>query len=569
MPAQVSAFRTPIGPRGVVLSAAGLTAAFLANPVCATAAPGPSAAPVAAVAAATPTCTRIEPATLTAEVTQPQTIWDNVGVTFSGTLHDPVPAGACVVIPATPTLPLRTFGAYPAADPEGARVGTMHVDPTGITFTFDDHYVKGRTNVSFQGRVLAGIRADTTTTINPFTLNWAVPGISRPIVVNAPGCPTCSSLPPGGSKYADVIDAKREVHSGITLGVKDWDRIPATGDDGIVDITMRDALGAGQVCRSATWHDLTHQRTTSVPCDPLSITFKATRGHAYLLTIVASITDATLPSYADTGTISVDGLTILKTTVNAAWHNGSAHGQGTTAVTPTATPTPSPTTTSPTPTASRPTSSPTPSSATPTPTPSPAPSSTTTAPTSNPAPSPVVPTLSQIVVPPFTSTTGTSTPTPATSTPTTPTPTTTPTRAPAPTFIPSTPTVQFPHFVPTVRRVFQVDRLTPRTTAQAHLVARLDDDRLLRYREDRGLWRVSRHQFVTLNVPVNASPNWIITQLNAHTKPAVGDVRRTGKLASALAGHTYVLAWELAKGATVRHPWGPNKDTAQRFFARS
>ena len=56
-----------------------------------------------------------------------------------------------------------------------------------------------------------------------------------------------------------------------------------------------------------------------------------------------------------------------------------------------------------------------------------------------------------------------------------------------------------------VQRTFQVDRYMPKTAAQARVVARLDDDGVLRYREDRALWGANNWQFVTVRVPADAS----------------------------------------------------------------
>lgn len=128
--------------------------------------------------------------------------------------------------------------------------------------------------------------------------------------------------------------------------------------------------------------------------------------------------------------------------------------------------------------------------------------------------------------------------------------------------------IEFPRAVATVQRTFQVDRLTPRTAAQAALVARLDDDRLLRYREDKPLWRVSRYQMITLAVPTNASTAWLIRALNARTTPAIGDLVTTRQLPTAKRGRSYLLAWELGKGATIRSPWGARNAVPQRFVGR-
>ncbi len=122
---------------------------------------------------------------------------------------------------------------------------------------------------------------------------------------------------------------------------------------------------------------------------------------------------------------------------------------------------------------------------------------------------------------------------------------------------------------PTVRRTYQVDRYLPKTAKQARLVARFDDDRLLHYREDRPMWRANRYQFVTIDVPTDATAAWIMQQINARTSRAIGDVRTTAKLPTAVRGRAYVMALELGRGATTAHPWGPKKNVPQRFIARS
>ncbi len=120
-----------------------------------------------------------------------------------------------------------------------------------------------------------------------------------------------------------------------------------------------------------------------------------------------------------------------------------------------------------------------------------------------------------------------------------------------------------------VTRTFQVDRYLPRTAAQARLVARFDDDGVLRYREDRALWGASRHEFVTVRVPVGATKAQVIKAVNAKTSARIGDVRTTAKLATARPGAAYVVAWELGRGATTKAAWGPRTNVAQLFLARA
>lgn len=109
----------------------------------------------------------------------------------------------------------------------------------------------------------------------------------------------------------------------------------------------------------------------------------------------------------------------------------------------------------------------------------------------------------------------------------------------------------------------------PRTAAQARVVARLDDDGLLTYREDRPLWGASRWQFVTVRVPANASDAHVMKAINAQTSARIGDVSTTTRLSRMSAGRHVVIAWELGAGATTTKAWGPRNDVAQVFFARS
>ncbi len=175
--------------------------------------------------------------------------------------------------------------------------------------------------------------------------------------------------------------------------------------------------------------------------------------------------------------------------------------------------------------------------------------------------------------------------TPAPTTPSTPAPTTpAPTRpsTPAPTVPapakPTTPATPAPAnrvVVPakpaakTVTRTFQVDRYTPRTAAQAAVVARLDDDGRLRYREDRALWGASRHQFVRVTVPARATNDQVAAAINRATGRAVGDIATGARLRTAAKGRAYVIAWELGRGATTKAAWGPRTNVAQTFFGRS
>lgn len=121
----------------------------------------------------------------------------------------------------------------------------------------------------------------------------------------------------------------------------------------------------------------------------------------------------------------------------------------------------------------------------------------------------------------------------------------------------------------TVVRTFQVDRYMPVTVRQARVVASLDDDRRLRYREDRALWGASRHQFVSIRVPAKATEAQVISAINARTAARIGDVSTSRPLRTARPGGVYVMAWELAPGANPRLPWGKSLRASQVFVARS
>ena len=54
--------------------------------------------------------------------------------------------------------------------------------------------------------------------------------------------------------------------------------------------------------------------------------------------------------------------------------------------------------------------------------------------------------------------------------------------------------------------------------------ARLDDDGVLRYREDRALWGANNWQFVTVRVPADASKAQVMAVINAKgTAARMGD----------------------------------------------
>lgn len=151
------------------------------------------------------------------------------------------------------------------------------------------------------------------------------------------------------------------------------------------------------------------------------------------------------------------------------------------------------------------------------------------------------------------------TPRPTSPATTVPAPTTRPTTTPTtrPTTRPSVPAVK------AVQRTFQVDRYMPKTAAQARVVARLDDDGVLRYREDRALWGANNWQFVTVRVPADASKAQVMAVINAKTSSRVGDVHTGSRLRSITRGRSVTIAWELGKGARPTSAWGANKSSTR------
>jgi hypothetical protein len=125
-----------------------------------------------------------------------------------------------------------------------------------------------------------------------------------------------------------------------------------------------------------------------------------------------------------------------------------------------------------------------------------------------------------------------------------------------------------------------VDQCKPETAAQAKLLARLDNDDVLRYREDKLLWGHCIYATVKTKVAVGASwaskvkaVNGQIKANNAKVAPTkrIGLVRLGGHLVSSKVGSVYVTAWVLAPGATANAPWGTQPTPAkkaQRFLAR-
>lgn len=117
-------------------------------------------------------------------------------------------------------------------------------------------------------------------------------------------------------------------------------------------------------------------------------------------------------------------------------------------------------------------------------------------------------------------------------------------------------------------RIFQVDRYAPATAEQAQVVSRLDDDGLLKYREDRPLWGHSTYEFIKLRIPRETSTDTVIQELNSATSDRVGDVPESPP-SQFRVGNSYVMAWELGEGATIEHPWGADKTVDQRLLQPS
>lgn len=111
--------------------------------------------------------------------------------------------------------------------------------------------------------------------------------------------------------------------------------------------------------------------------------------------------------------------------------------------------------------------------------------------------------------------------------------------------------------------VFQVDQLRPKTKAQARTLASLDNDNILRYREDKPLWGASKWEFVTIYAKDVKRAGSLAKAIDAKTR-TVGNL--TGRTGTVKVGRTYVQAWKLGKGATTKAAWGPRKNVNQTFY---
>ena len=173
------------------------------------------------------------------------------------------------------------------------------------------------------------------------------------------------------------------------------------------------------------------------------------------------------------------------------------------------------------------------------------PETPTPAPTPTPTPTATVP---PVVTPAPTPTPTATVPPVVTPEPTAePTPTDPPTATPEPTKPPVIAPPQVEPVTPKVSILVQVDQYRPKTAAQARLVRQLDDDGVLKYREDKPLWGANTWKIVTVTVPKGASKVTI-------TEAA----RKASKLSKA-------HVWALGKGATAKAPWGTKHNVNQTF----
>lgn len=120
----------------------------------------------------------------------------------------------------------------------------------------------------------------------------------------------------------------------------------------------------------------------------------------------------------------------------------------------------------------------------------------------------------------------------------------------------------------TLEFTLQVDRYSPKTSRDARIVASLDDDHLLDYREDRPLWGKSQSQFVTVRLKAPVSEERLLKAINRQTRREIGVVQTFARLEKAQKNRSYVVAWLLGPGATTEEPWGKNHDVPQVFVAR-
>ena len=118
------------------------------------------------------------------------------------------------------------------------------------------------------------------------------------------------------------------------------------------------------------------------------------------------------------------------------------------------------------------------------------------------------------------------------------------------------------------------------TRANGALVARLDDDGVLRFREDMGtrctvrnaptcLWYRTTSKVVTVTVTSATTPTaaQVMAAYDAVAPKGIGKVTTTARMRSVTRDTTVV--WVLGQGATAAQPWGAKHTIAQVYLAHS
>lgn len=281
-----------------------------------------------------------------------------VTVTFFGSLPDGHCAGDTITIATPGQLDQPAGTSYALRAPDGSLVATMTTGPGQVVITFTD-YVQTHQDVRFTGWLTSTL-VSTPTPGEPMTLEWSVNGTTITAPLTGLVCTVnCTALPTTASKWAtDTRDG--HVISGLVSAP-----LPADADGRVL---FTDTLGAGQelVCSDITagyftsrGADGSYGTPTPLPvtvdaCDATTLSATVTGapvGAVVALFVTARITDPTLASYADAGTVTVMGATTpvqAQTRVYAGGGDGSG-SLPTTTPTPT-TPTPTETTANPTPT---------------------------------------------------------------------------------------------------------------------------------------------------------------------------------------------------------------------------
>lgn len=138
----------------------------------------------------------------------------------------------------------------------------------------------------------------------------------------------------------------------------------------------------------------------------------------------------------------------------------------------------------------------------------------------------------------------------------------------------------------TYKYLVQVDRYNPVVKGNAKatsylkkLVASLDDDGVLKHREDVGICGPSatclryrtQAQFVNVTLVGTSAPSkaQIIAAVNRATTKNIGDVTTTNKLSKVTGPVTVAWVLDTAHGASPMRPWGPKYNLQQTFLGRS